>query len=116
MGDLMVAGSKHERLEIELHRGASPRQKRELGAFVRYCVERIERDLGVQERWAVRITMSSATGYTSSVEVRGPGLSLESSGSGTDGVLATWDAIGRVEQLLRERRGPVTFHAKPESK
>ncbi len=112
----MVAGAKHERIVIHLHRGASPRQQRELGAFVRYCVERIERDLGVQDRWSVRITMSSVTGYGSWVEVRHLGVPLESSGSGSDGVLATWDAMGRIEQLLRERRGSVTAYVDRDAK
>ena len=108
--------SRRERIVLDLHRGASPRQKRELGAFVRYCVERIERDLGPRERWAVRITRSSALGYTSSVAVHHLGFVLESSGTGSDGVLATWDAMGRVEQLLRDRRGSVHPHVDRDSK
>jgi hypothetical protein len=108
--------SRRERIVLDLHRGASPRQKRELGAFVRYCVERIERDLGPRERWAIRITMSSALGYSSSVAVHHLGFDLESTGTGSDGVLATWDAMGRVEQLLRDRRGAVHSYADRDSK
>lgn len=108
--------ARRERIVLDLDRGANPRQKRELGAFVRYCVERIERDLGPRERWAVRIAMSAALGYTSSVTVDHLGIVLESTGTGSDGVLATWDAMGRVEQLLRERRGSIHPHAHHDSK
>lgn len=106
----MVAEAKHDRIVVDLQGGASSRHLRELAAFVRFCVARIERDVGIQERWAVRIAQSSVGGFTSWIAVHHHGLRVSSSGDGVDGVLATWHAMGRVEQLLRERCAVVTPH------
>ena len=82
----------------------SIKHERELGAFARYCVLRIEKDLGERQRWSVEIDLR-APGYAARVEVQHLGLVLETRGHGHDGPLAIWDAMCRIEQELRDRRG-----------
>ncbi|MBA3453502.1 MAG: hypothetical protein H0T42_10455 [Deltaproteobacteria bacterium] len=100
----MVTSGKRDGVVVDAPRNASPRQQEELGAFARHCIHRIEKELGTHDRWAIRIS-TTASGYTSYVEVHHLGVMLEMSGTGADGELATLDAMVRVEQLLRERRG-----------
>lgn len=52
----MVGRQIRERVRVQVPPSAPSRHKRELTAFVRYCAQRIEKDLGVRERWAVRVT------------------------------------------------------------
>jgi hypothetical protein len=82
----------------------SLRQERELGAFVRYCVNRVEQAMGEREGWVVKILHILGAGYTTTVEVDDFGSRVEATGTGPDGALSTWDAICRLEQMLRERR------------
>jgi hypothetical protein len=101
----MAARAKRpERIAVEVPERASLRQQRELGAFARYCIMRVERELGERESWVVKIA-ASRTGYASRVAVRQYGVVVEEQGTGQDGALATWDAMCRLEQALRERRG-----------
>jgi hypothetical protein len=95
--------TKVDRIELQLDDHASQRQHRELGAFVRYCVIRIERELGEQERWMVRI-VPAGSGFHSTIDVEDGELTLQSSGNGMDGALAVWDALCSLEQALREAR------------
>src|SRR5437764_4199182 len=95
--------AKRARIEVQLHEGAGARQYRELGAFVRYCVSRIERELGEIEHWSVTIAPASGE-FTSVVAVQDGGDAIESTGTGMDGPLAAWEALCRLEQRLREIR------------
>ncbi len=95
------------RVVVELHAQASQRQHRELGAFVRYCVFRLEREFG-ELQWLVRI-LPVANGFASSVAVNDQASIVESSGRGFDGALAVWDALYNIEEALRESR----THARP---
>lgn len=95
--------TERERIELQLDDHATVRQHRELGAFVRYCVIRIERELGEPERWMVRI-VPSGSGFRSTVSIEDGELALQSSGAGLDGALAVWDALCSLEQALREAR------------
>lgn len=97
------ARARRARVQLQLHSGAGVRQYRELGAFVRYCVLRIERELGEIEHWSVAIA-PAAGAFTSRVEVDSDGESLQSTGAGMDGPLAVWDALCKLEQLLRDAR------------
>ena len=83
---------------------ASVKQERELGAFVRYCIQRIEKDLGERQQWRVEIDLGGR-GYSAFIEVLHPGLQCEPTGYGHGGALGTWDAMCPTEQHLRERRG-----------
>lgn len=104
------ARAKRARVELQLHRGAGARQYRELGAFVRYCVSRIERELGEIEHWSVTIAPAGGE-FTSLVAVQDAGDAIESTGTGMDGPLAAWEALCRLEQRLREARAHRTAGA-----
>jgi len=100
-------------IELQLHDHASARQHRELGAFVRYCVLRIERELGEPERWIVRIA-PAVGGFRSTVSIQDGGVAIETTGSGLDGALAVWDALCSLEQALREARSRRTASSSDE--
>ena len=104
------ARARRARIELQLHRGAGSRQYRELGAFVRYCVSRIERELGEIEHWSVTIAPASGA-FTSVVAVKDGSDAIEATGTGMDGPLAAWEALCRLEQLLREVRAHRTADA-----
>jgi hypothetical protein len=91
------------RIAVVLPESTSAKHQRELGAFARYCVLRVERELGEHDSWIVNIAPSMG-GYASHIAVQCHDETLEGLGKGQDGVLATWDAMCRVEQRLRERR------------
>jgi hypothetical protein len=95
--------AKRARVEVRLYQGAGARQVRELGAFVRYCVSRIERELGEISRWSVRIVPAGG-GFASLIAIHDAGEVLEATGAGLDGPLAAWDALCKLEQSLREAR------------
>jgi hypothetical protein len=104
------ARAMRARVELQLHQGAGIRQYRELGAFVRYCVSRIERELGEIEHWSVTIAPAGGK-FTSVVAVQDAGDAIESTGTGMDGPLAAWEALCRLEQRLREARACRTAEA-----
>lgn len=85
---------------------ASSKHERELGAFARYCAQRIEKDVGEREQWVVEIAILKNS-YTTLVQVQHFGLVIEVRGEGNDGPLAIWDAMCRLEQELRERRARI---------
>lgn len=91
-----------ERVVVELHAQASHRQHRELGAFVRYCVFRLEREFG-ELHWVIRI-LPVAGGFMSSVAVNDQESIVETRGKGFDGALAAWEALYKIEEALRESR------------
>ena len=97
------ARAKRARVELRLHSGAGTRQYRELGAFVRYCVSRIEREFGEIAHWAVSIVPSGGE-FISVVAVEDAGEAIETRGRGMDGPLAAWEALCQLEQRLREVR------------
>jgi len=105
------ASTKQKRIAVRLPANTSLKQERELGAFARYCVQRIEKDLGERQQWLVEIDLKNRS-YSALVEVHHFGSTLESRGYGHDGPLAVWDAMCRIEQELRERRGAV-FASRP---
>ena len=99
-----TSSSKQKRIDVQLPPAASARQHRELGAFARYCVQRIEKDLGERQQWLVEISIGNG-GYVAVVEVQHLGLVIEARGRGNDCALAIWDAMCRIEQEIRDRRG-----------
>lgn len=103
---MVRTSDKQKRVDVRLPRNTSLKQERELGAFARYCVQRIEKDLGERQHWMVEIQIGSR-GYAALIEVQHQGLVLETRGFGHDGPLAIWDAMCRIEQEIRERRGAV---------
>jgi hypothetical protein len=89
---------------LQLPRSATSRLQRELGAFARYCVTRIERELGAREHWQVTIAPTTGGVFASQVAVTDRGVETEQRGRGHDAALAIWDAMCRIEQILREQR------------
>jgi hypothetical protein len=103
----MVA-ARRDRIEVHLPNSVGTKLHRELGGFVRYCVRRIETELGERDRWNVRIEIARP-GFKAQVVLEHFGLVLETTGSGHDPTLAVWDAMCRLEQMLRERRGSIVI-------
>src|SRR5262245_56953773 len=95
------ARANRARIKLTLHNGAGVSQYRELGAFVRYCVSRMKRELGEIARWSVAIAPAGGE-FRSRVAIESAADRLESTGLGMDGPLAVWDALCQLEQLLRE--------------
>jgi hypothetical protein len=95
--------ARRERIDLQLYARVSEAQRRELGAFVRFCVARIERELGESDHWMVKVD-PSVDGYQGTVVARQGTLAVQSTGRGLDGALAIWDALCRLEQVLREVR------------
>ena len=87
------------RVLLRLHEKASARQYRDLGVFVRHCVEQIERGVGRAESWSVTIVPTN-DGFSSFVILESSGVIL-ATGHGLDGAHAAWDALCTVEQRLR---------------
>ncbi len=100
---MVARTSARSRITVTLHTAASPKQHRELGAFARYCILRVERELGARIDWTVD-AKPALGGFVSHIAVRDQDELVEEQGNGPDGTLAIWDAICRLEQRLRERR------------
>ena len=96
----MATSTRPHHIDVRLPVNTSSKQERELGAFARYCVQRIEKDLGERQQWVVEIDLGGR-GYSAVVEVQHRGTQLETRGYGQDGPLAIWDAMCRMEQELR---------------
>lgn len=92
------------RIAVQPPGRARRRPHREPGAFAHSYVLRMEREPGERETWTVQVAPDAGVGYQTRITVRKSGAVLEASGSGQDGALATWDAMCRLEQTLRERR------------
>jgi hypothetical protein len=90
------------RLDLVLPRSVSERQRRELGAFARYCAGRVERELGTTERWSVSLRADAGIQYTSTVSVADAQGAIVGRGVSSDAVLAIWEAMCQLEQRLRE--------------
>ena len=97
-----IARERGRRVDVRLPSVASRRELRELGAFVRFCIGRLERELGAFDRWVVAIASKQTGGYTSTVTTIHDGLTTCAEGAGHDGTLAAWNALGNIEQNLRE--------------
>ena len=85
-----------------LPRTVSDQQRRELGAFARYCAQRIERDVGVQDQWRISLIMAEDETFTSvaSVQHHGERIATEGCGVGTDPALTIWNAMCRLEHAI----------------
>jgi ribosome-associated translation inhibitor RaiA len=99
--EMVVRTRTRNRIEVHLSSHATERQHRELGAFARYCIQRVERELGEREAWTVNVK-PSLEGHTSHIAVHHRGGEVEAQASGHDGTLAIWEAMCLLEQRLRE--------------
>ena len=96
--------ARMERVEIRTAPAASPRERREIGAFVRYCVARIEKELGPVDYWIITVIPDPRGGHVCHIAATTRGTLVEENGDGRDGTLAAWYALERLEQSLREQR------------
>jgi hypothetical protein len=95
------------RIELALPERASAKQRRELGAIARYCVNRVERELGAPTLWFVRVGPIHGR-YVCTVVVHDSGCAIETTRDEVDGALAIWDAVQEVERVLRDIRASRT--------
>lgn len=96
--------ARRSRIKVELPRWASARQQRELTAFARYCIARLERDVGELDHWAVTAAPDRGGGFSCLVSAQRADRAVEAHGAGHDGTLSIWDAMCNIEQALREQR------------
>jgi hypothetical protein len=92
-----------DRIDVRVPENAGAKLHRELGAFARYCIGRVERELGKHAAWSVTVS-PALDGYSSRIAVSEGDMTVEDRGTGHDGTLAVWDAMCRIEQRLREQR------------
>jgi hypothetical protein len=91
-----------DQVEVAVERAAvNDRRQRELNAFTRYCVLRIERELDDVDGWRVSV-MGSGKRTSAIVRARRRGAVIEACGSAGDLIDAIWIAMCRLEQRLRE--------------
>lgn len=89
------------RVELQLYEGASLREYRELREFARFCIDRIERDVGRASRWTVKIGPNGVC-FSCELIVEHRGLVVRADGNGFDGAVAGRDAFCKIEKLLRD--------------
>jgi hypothetical protein len=99
---MAFAAREKRRVDVRLTSAASEDELRELGAFVRFCVGRIERELGIIERWLVSIAPARDGCFVSTVTTTRGDRLVEASGTARDGTLAAWIALGNISHHLRE--------------
>jgi len=90
------------RVQLGLDDQASAREYRELAAFVRACIERIERDVGRADWWTVNIARDRVS-YCCDVIVQHCETVVRASSRGSDGAVAGGEAFRRLETLLHAR-------------
>jgi len=95
---------------LQLPRPSGSKLQHELGAFARYCVMRIERDIGAREYWRVTIAATVGGTFASLVVALDRGVETVQRGVGHDAALAIWDAMCRIEETLRERASAQRVH------
>ena len=103
MKDITTTSSIGGRVALQLHDGASVKQYRELGLFVRDCISRIERGAERADWWMIKIEPQQIC-FCADVIVQDGDVVVQASGNGFDGAVAAWEAFSRVENLLRESR------------
>ena len=103
MENLAIPSRLSSRVELQLHDGATKKQYRELGLFVRDCISRIERIVERADLWTVKIVPSHVC-FCADVIVQDGGIVVQANGNGFDGAVAAWDAFAKVENLLQQNR------------
>ena len=103
MENLATGSQSTGRVELQLHEGASVKQYRELGLFVRDCISRIERRADRADSWTIRIVPNQIC-FCADVIVHDSGVVVQATGNGFDGAVAAWDAFAKVESQLRANR------------
>jgi hypothetical protein len=94
--------ARRSRIQVDLPGWGSPRQERELAAFARYCIARLERELG-ELTWVVTTAPDPTGGFSSMVTATRSEREVFVRGVGHDATLAIWDALCNIEQTLRDQ-------------
>lgn len=90
-------------LEFAFPTRASDSQRKEYSAIARYCVTRVEHELGALDAWFVRLGPVEDK-YACTIVVHDHGCAIETTSTEVDGALAIWDAVREIEQVLRDVR------------
>ena len=91
------------RIELALFEPSTLQERRDLGAIVRSCVDRVDRELGEPDGWFVRVGIL-ADRFVCTIVVHDRGCAIETTRDESDGALAIRDAVGEIEQVLRDVR------------
>lgn len=91
------------RVELELDEHAARHRSDELGAFVRFCVDQIERESGPAAWWWIRIAPDGVC-YSCEVIVEHHGIVVQTSGNGFDAAVAGREAFCKIDRTLVEAR------------
>jgi len=91
------------RVELRLDEHAALDLRRELGGFVRFCIDQIERDAGPAAWWKVTLAPQGVC-YSCEVSVEHRGVVVHASGNGFDAAVAGRDAFCKVDRVLHETR------------
>jgi hypothetical protein len=100
------------RVELRLHEEATSQQYRELGLFVRDCIDRMERELGRAASWKIKIVPDRVC-FSCDVSVQLGDAVVEANGNGFDGAVAGWEAFQEIEYQLRALIGTDVTHRAP---
>ena len=92
------------RVWLCLHEEATAREYRELGLFVRDCIDRVERDLGRATSWMITIVPDRIC-FRCDVTARYDDVTMQATSAGFDGAVAGWQAFRDIEDQLRSRLG-----------
>jgi hypothetical protein len=84
------------RMHIEYADAIKPRARRELAVFLRRWMRR----LGERSAWSVSVTGAASAAFRCAISIRRGSVTLRQHGDGEDPVLAAWNAISRIEQVL----------------
>jgi ribosome-associated translation inhibitor RaiA len=88
-------------IELRLHEAATVHQYRELGAFVRECIDRLERTFGQARWWTIKIDLHRVC-YSCELTAELDHSLVQASGTGFDGAIAGWEAFRKIEGSLRK--------------
>ena len=91
------------RVEFQLDEQAALHQRQELGVFVRFCIDQIERDAGPAAWWKVTLAPQGLC-YSCEVIVEHRGVVIHAGGNGFDAAVAGRDAFCKLDRVLHETR------------
>jgi hypothetical protein len=90
------------RVELQLHDESTLHQYRELGTFVQFCIDAIERDTGRADWWSIKIVRDRVC-YCCDVIVQLDDVFVRADGVGFEGAVAGQQAFDRIAALVREQ-------------
>jgi hypothetical protein len=90
-------------MELATSERATVRERAELGAIARSCVDRVDRELGNPDGWFVHIGMVDDR-FVCTVVVHDRGCAIETTCDRSDAGIAIRNAVRVVEQVLRDVR------------